>query len=128
MKIKVMNKNATNSDQGTIESTEATHEAIDVMVSSLGDRYTTFLDAEEYRKVLRMKLSPSEIDYFRNQNVGPGIEVSIAENGRAYITDILPESAAEQANLFVGDQVLSLGNLRIDGVQGGIFQACRISS
>lgn len=69
------------------------------LVASLGDPYTFYMNAEEYRSFLESVNGVSQ--------VGIGVSVSFTAEG-IYINSTLPGSAAEEAGLVAGDVIIAI--------------------
>lgn len=76
--------------------------SMDYMVSSLGDRWSYFLRADEYQHVLESR---------KNSYIGIGITVSRGTATGIEILNITPNSPAERAGMLVGDWIVA-----VDGV------------
>jgi carboxyl-terminal processing protease len=71
------------------------------MFASLGDRYTVYYTAEEYRR---------QSESTQGEFSGIGATISMDEDGGGYLTviEILPGGAAEKEGLLAGDIILSI--------------------
>lgn len=76
--------------------------SMDYMVSSLGDRWSYFLRADEYQHVLESR---------KNSYIGIGVTVSRGTEDGIEILNITPNSPAERAGMLVGDWIVA-----VDGV------------
>ncbi|KAI8470624.1 MAG: ClpP/crotonase-like domain-containing protein [Monoraphidium minutum] len=96
---------------GALRTRPETHAALRDLVGRLGDKYSAFLDSNEFRRALR-RPSPQERSYLAAQYVGVGIQFGgLAPGGGRLVEAPLSESPAEAAGVVRGDRVLE-----IDGI------------
>ena len=74
-------------------------------LSSLGDQYTYYMNAEEYKK--------------RNQGVGGNVGIGIRRTadpvtGGIYVVDVMEDSPAGEAGLLEGDVIIAIGEVKAD--------------
>ncbi|MDR2355399.1 MAG: PDZ domain-containing protein, partial [Clostridiales Family XIII bacterium] len=68
------------------------------MFASLGDRYTVYYTADEYRR---------QSESTQGEFSGIGATISMNDEGYLIIVEILPGGAAEKEGLLAGDSILS---------------------
>lgn len=78
--------------------------SMDYMVSSLGDRWSYFLRADEYQHVLESR---------KNSYIGIGVTVSRGTEKGIEILNITPNSPAERAGMLVGDWIVAVDGLTV---------------
>lgn len=88
------------------DSTQLTYSAIRGMLGSLGDRYTRFLDPDEYKQMQQDN---------RGNFTGIGAELDV-KDGRIFIVEPIPNSPAEKAGLKHGDIILKVNDQLIQGL------------
>ncbi|MDR1247503.1 MAG: S41 family peptidase [Clostridiales Family XIII bacterium] len=76
------------------------------MFASLGDRYTVYYTADEYRR---------QSENTQGEFSGIGATVSMDESGYLGIVEILPGGAAEREGLLVGDVIVSIDGVSYEG-------------
>ncbi len=80
----------------------------DAMVEALGDRWSYYMTAEEYK---------SYQDQMANSYVGIGITVTLRSDGTGLdITEITPEGGADKAGLLAGDAIIRVGETPLNGL------------
>lgn len=124
---------------GTLPDTASLDRALDDMIGSLGDRYTTFLRPAEWRKAISTQ-SPAELvrrgasgwardlhadrsfgprglvsqSYATVVSVGPGLLLGSQEtDGTWSVQAPVPESPAEAAGILRGDRLLAVDGVRM---------------
>ncbi|MHB0999642.1 MAG: S41 family peptidase [Armatimonadota bacterium] len=89
-----------------ITSREMTYNAIRGMLKSLGDRYTRFLDPEDFDRIQQENRGDFE---------GIGAELDV-QNGRTFIKKPIKGSPAVKAGLHAGDIILKVDEHLIQGM------------
>lgn len=89
-----------------LDSTQLTYSAIRGMLASLGDRYTRFLDPDEYKQMQQDN---------RGNFTGIGAELDV-KDGRIFIVEPIPNSPAERAGLKHGDIILKVDDQLIQSM------------
>lgn len=87
---------------GTLEDNWLAHQVIEGMVEGLGDRYTVFMDPEEYRN-LKESMSGGNFG-----GVGIYIELNKENGNRLTVSRPIPDSPASDAGLKEGDVILAI--------------------
>lgn len=93
----------------SLEENWLAHRVIEGMVEGLGDRYTIFMDPEEYR---RLKESMSGGNF---GGVGIYIELNQENGGRLTVARPIPDTPASDAGLKVGDVILAIDDESTQG-------------
>lgn len=88
-----------------IQPKQITYEAVRGMLAALGDRYTRFLDPEEYQQMQQENRGDFE---------GIGAELDIKE-GRIFVKKPLPNSPASRAGIMPNDIILKVNDELIQG-------------
>lgn len=78
------------------------HRVIEGMVEGLGDRYTVFMEPDEYRR-LRESMSGGNFG-----GVGIYIELNRENGGRLTVARPIPDTPASDAGLQIGDVILAI--------------------
>ena len=86
----------------TLKENWLAHQVIEGMVEGLGDRYTVFMDVEEYRS-LKESMSGGNFG-----GVGIYIELSKENGGRLTVSRPIPDSPASDAGIKEGDVILAI--------------------
>jgi carboxyl-terminal processing protease len=89
-------------EPSTLEENWLAHRVIEGMVEGLGDRYTVFMDPDEYR---RLKESMSGGNF---GGVGIYIELNKDNGGRLTVARPIPDTPASDAGLKTGDVILAI--------------------
>lgn len=89
-------------EPSTLEKNWLAHRVIEGMVEGLGDRYTVFMDPEEYQ---RLKESMSGGNF---GGVGIYIELNKDNGGRLTVARPIPDTPASDAGLKTGDVILAI--------------------
>ncbi|HEX3026769.1 MAG TPA: S41 family peptidase [Clostridia bacterium] len=86
---------------GKIDETKLEDELINGYMKGISDKYGTYLDAEDYKKI--------ETDI---QGKGIGIGVNVIENAEGYINvvSVVKKSPAEAAGVLAGDVIVKIGS------------------
>ncbi len=82
-----------------VESDELLESAIKGMVNYLGDPYSIYLSSEEAQDFN---------DTLNGEFVGIGVTVSVTEDGKISVIDVLEDSSAKKAGIEVGDEILGV--------------------
>jgi carboxyl-terminal processing protease len=91
--------------QTKYESREEAHEAIDRMVSTLGDKYTRYLSPAKYQSIF---------DTATGTLAGVGIEIATDSNGLVMASDIEDKSPAKAAGILSGDLFVEVDGIVFD--------------
>ncbi|KAG6541803.1 hypothetical protein Mapa_016818 [Marchantia paleacea] len=95
---------------GLLRTKKETYRVIKTMVDSIGDRYSAFLNPQQYRLAIRRPI-PSEIKYLTYQYTGVGVALGKkSPSGGLTIVSPFAGSPAEEAGILPGERLL-----RIDG-------------
>lgn len=86
----------------TLEENWLAHQVIEGMVEGLGDRYTVFMDVEEYRN-LKESMSGGNFG-----GVGIYIELNKENGNRLTVSRPIPDSPAADAGIREGDVILAI--------------------
>ncbi|MDR2089252.1 MAG: S41 family peptidase [Clostridiales Family XIII bacterium] len=76
------------------------------MFASLGDRYTVYYTADEYRR---------QAETTQGEFSGIGATVTMGEDGYMSVIEVLPGGAAEQEGLLAGDVILAIDGASYEG-------------
>ena len=90
-----------------IQDQELANKAIEAMVESLNDPYTTFMDQEEFEEF--MKSMDQQLE-------GIGVRVGVDENG-FYIAEVLPGTPAEESGLAEDDYIVAVDGQPVSGLE-----------
>jgi carboxyl-terminal processing protease len=77
------------------------------MFASLGDRYTVYYTAEEYRR---------QSENTQGEFSGIGATISMGDDGYLSIIEVLPDGAAEKEGLLAGDRIVSIDGASYAGL------------
>ncbi|PTQ29718.1 hypothetical protein MARPO_0135s0004 [Marchantia polymorpha] len=95
---------------GLLRTKKETYRVIKNMVDSIGDRYSAFLNPQQYRLAIRRPI-PSEIKYLTYQYTGVGVALGKkSPSGGLTIVSPFAGSPAEEAGILPGERLL-----RVDG-------------
>ncbi|KAH7387157.1 hypothetical protein KP509_16G008500 [Ceratopteris richardii] len=101
---------------GLLHSKAETYRAAKSMVSSLEDRYSSFLTPEEYRIALHRPIQ-SELKYLAYQYTGVGMEIGKRHpEGGFEIIAPFAGSPAEEVGILGGERLLSVDDLSVDSL------------
>lgn len=100
-------QNILNSYYKNIDEKDLTDAAIDGMMSSLDDPYSTYMD-EENTETFNETVDGSY--------VGIGITITVDKNGDFSILDVANDSPAEKAKIKKGDVIIDIDGKELDGV------------
>lgn len=93
---------------GQIDQKAMEDAAAEAMVDALGDRWSHYQSAEEYRIYQ---------DVMSNSYVGVGIAISLREDGKGLdITEVTDDSPAQAAGVQTGDQLIAVDGTDIQGM------------
>ncbi len=84
----------------------AVDHALAGLVSGLGDRWSYYLDEENYQRVMTSRT---------NSYVGVGITISYEREEGLLVLEVTEESPAEQAGIVAGDMVIAVDGVSIAG-------------
>lgn len=90
-------------DQAALEDAAA-----NAMVEALGDRWSYYMNAEEYKQ---------QQEYMSNSYVGVGITVQAREDGQGIdILEVLSGGPAKEAGILPGDYIVAVGETSVVGM------------
>ncbi|HVF20883.1 MAG TPA: S41 family peptidase [Mycobacteriales bacterium] len=93
-----------------VSQDELEEAAIRGMLTALGDRYATYYDTSDYAQFQRL---------LDGRYSGVGLWLGRAPSGALEVTSVVPDSPAELAGLRVGDVLVDVAGLPVDGVPVG---------
>eukprot|EP00551_Chaetoceros_affinis_P007529 CAMPEP_0203684566 /NCGR_PEP_ID=MMETSP0090-20130426/48102_1 /ASSEMBLY_ACC=CAM_ASM_001088 /TAXON_ID=426623 /ORGANISM="Chaetoceros affinis, Strain CCMP159" /LENGTH=419 /DNA_ID=CAMNT_0050553743 /DNA_START=534 /DNA_END=1793 /DNA_ORIENTATION=+ len=86
------------------KNNQEAREAIDKIVSSLGDKYTRYLPPSKYRSI---------VDSATGTLAGVGVEISVdKDSGKIYVSDVEPSSPALNGGIKKGDVFLEVDGMK----------------
>ncbi len=97
---------------GEVDTTAIEDAAAEAMVDALGDRWSYYIPADEYK---------AYVEQMKNAYVGVGITISVREDGQGFdIQQVTAQGPAEEAGLQAGDVLIkadgqNLAGLGLDG-------------
>ncbi len=104
-----------NKYQGKLSTLEDAHKAIETALFSLGDRYSRFLDEEQFN---------DENSQIKAKLCGIGVQISKNADQYLYIISPLEHSPAQKAGLKSGDEIVSINDIDAKGMS--IPQAAKL--
>ncbi|KAL3680577.1 hypothetical protein R1sor_023533 [Riccia sorocarpa] len=101
---------------GLLRTKKEAYRVIKMMVESLGDRYSAFLDPQQYRLAIRRPI-PSEIKYLTYQYTGVGVALGKkSPSGGLTIVSPFAGSPAEEAGVLSGERLLRIDGIPVDSL------------
>ena len=91
---------------GEYDSGKVINETLDHMVTSLGDRWSYYLDQDEYVQVTQTRA---------NEFVGIGVTVSGQTDEEIYIMSVMEDSPAQRAGLQTGEYIRGVNGVTVTG-------------
>ena len=91
---------------GEYDSGKVIDETLDSMVASLGDRWSYYLDKDEYIQVSQTRA---------NEFVGIGVTVSSKSGEDIYIMSVMEDSPAQRAGLQSGEYIRGVNGVTVTG-------------
>lgn len=92
----------------TLDTRDLTYSGIRGMMASLGDRYTRFLDPDEYTKMQEDN---------QGEFVGIGAQLDQNDKGQVYVVKPLPNSPALKAHIMSGDIIAKVDDKATLGME-----------
>jgi carboxyl-terminal processing protease len=92
---------------GKLKTQEDAHKAIETMLSSLGDRYTRFLDKEAFQ---------DEKDQINAQLFGVGVQIGMDKSQRVIVIAPIDNTPASRAGLMPGDEIAEINGKATKGL------------
>jgi carboxyl-terminal processing protease len=83
------------------------HQAIDEMISTLGDKYTRYLSPAKYRSLV-----DSATGTLGSTGAGVGVQISVNDKGQIIANDVEPNSPASKAGIRPGDVFVEVDGVR----------------
>mmetsp|Transcript_33081 Transcript_33081/g.63519 ORF Transcript_33081/g.63519 Transcript_33081/m.63519 type:complete len:544 (+) Transcript_33081:99-1730(+) len=98
---------------GLLRTRGEAYSVVSNLIATLGDSYSRFLPAEEYRKAT-LKPTPGERRYLEVQYSGVGVDLgSPSEQGGYEVSAALAGSPAEEAGVRRGDRLLAIDDIAV---------------
>lgn len=85
---------------GTIDKTKLEDSTVEGYVNGLGDKYGSYLDADDYKSIALSN---------EGQSIGIGVNVVKTDDGYMKIVSIIADSPAESSGVKVNDVITSIG-------------------
>lgn len=92
---------------GEVDQSAMEDAAANAMVNSLGDRWSYYIPADEYRAYM---------EQMRNSYVGVGVTITMEENGGIKVIEVIAGGPAEEADIRANDIIIKVDGQSIVGM------------